>query len=696
MATYIRSFDPIWKEFDLSGLIFDDTYYLFVLQNVFPYLPQNVYHTTSGTVWNNPIQFLANGTLPVDIFWDPTKVYRLEFRHGDNQSDPLIYLVENYIPGSSGSVTPDMIGTVSDNQITNAQFSLVNFSTPLEITGGISQTIDIAPGWFLDLVTASTGSVTITQVPLNDDAADLNPTNAPYALEINTSGSWSSVKLRQRFYTNGMLWSEKTVASSVTAKIPAAPQSISAQLVPSTGTPTSVLDAINVSSSFEEYQGYGTLPITDNTDLPPVAYMDYILTLPNTVDIYLTSFQLVVQDIETKTAYIQDSIQRQQDYTWHYYLDSVLRQPKESLLTGWDFGLNPWQFTTTASTTVGDKCAYTADQTIIYQQGGASQVAVKRGTSGEDYAFEVKAVTATNKFALIQYIDTTTVRDVWNTTLSSLVKAYIATTHSSEIQFKMRLIYRPTTAPPPLSDTEPFASWSATDGSEPVLAAGWTYIVPKNDPIYTFGARGESFVFEGMVLPIAISTLQTLGIVIYTLNSMDETATADRILFERVSLCRNDFAIDGQILTFDETLRRCQYYFESSKDPGILVTTSGSESALLRKMNAPSSGGNTYLLTTAFGIEFNTVKRFTPINILYTEGGTANQVTGFTFQGASGQISTGSLSVTSLWNERATGLKATQFTPSTSNQYISIGTAASEFTEAFISFHYTADSRMGI
>jgi len=44
MALGIRGANPIWAEFDLEGNLFDDTFYLYVLQNTLPYLPATVYH----------------------------------------------------------------------------------------------------------------------------------------------------------------------------------------------------------------------------------------------------------------------------------------------------------------------------------------------------------------------------------------------------------------------------------------------------------------------------------------------------------------------------------------------------------------------------------------------------------------------------------------------------------------------------
>ncbi len=207
MSIGVRGFNPIWSEVDLTGKQFDSTFYLYTLQNTIPYIPAPVYHDADlNQIWTDPIQFLANGTLPVDIYWVPNTIYRLEFRKNNglvppSQADALIYEVDNYIPNSGGDVPIDTVGISSTNQITNPQFAIVNFSSPFSYAGPAASLptpglIEIGPGWFLLL--AGTGTVTITQTPLN--SLEPNRSNAPYALRLQLSG-WdaNSVKLRQRF-----------------------------------------------------------------------------------------------------------------------------------------------------------------------------------------------------------------------------------------------------------------------------------------------------------------------------------------------------------------------------------------------------------------------------------------------------------------------------------------------------------------
>jgi hypothetical protein len=312
----IRGFNPIWSEVDLQGKLFDDTFYLFVLENTIPYIPATVYHDPDLNVaWSQPIRFLGNGTLPVDIYFEAEKVYRLEFRQGPTQADPLIYEVNNYVAGSGGSTPVDTVAFASSNQVTNPQFAFMSLENPVTITGTNPDPIEIAPGW--TLLVAGTGTVTITQVPLNNSNA--NPSNAPYALRLTMSG-WTadSVILRQRFQQNGMLWANKIVSTALTSRLEGSPQSIFANLVDSNNSVLGmVLPLTPINEAWNEYTGYAQLPAPSNPNTPPAAYIDYLLHLPSNLDIYLTSFQLVVQDLPLQPSFEQDSINRQIDHTYN-------------------------------------------------------------------------------------------------------------------------------------------------------------------------------------------------------------------------------------------------------------------------------------------------------------------------------------------------------------------------------------------
>ena len=310
---YFRSFNPVWNFRDLTGLPLDSSYYAFFLENTIPYQYQPVYHTPSGTPWSNPIQLTAAGTLPVNVFFDPNLVYRIEIRAGNTQADALIWLIEDYTPDGSGGDGPiTTAGITSDNQMTNPQFSLINFTSPLTVNS--AGTINVAPGW--DLVLAGTGSAVLAQIPLNN--ANSNPTNAPYSLRLTLSG-WDSAYLRQRFDQNGMLWSGKYVSTSVTARVEGANSTISATMVDSNGTllgtllPTTTL----VDSNYSELRGVALLPDTTNPDVPPAAWVEYRLNFLGSMDIFVTSLQVLSSATDLAFSYEQETIQRQIDHTYN-------------------------------------------------------------------------------------------------------------------------------------------------------------------------------------------------------------------------------------------------------------------------------------------------------------------------------------------------------------------------------------------
>jgi hypothetical protein len=705
---FVRGSNPIWFEVDLDANPFDDTFYLFVLQNDLPYLPATVWHYPDGTFpWNNPIQFLGNGTLPIDIYFQSDEVYRLEFRHGPTQSDPLIYLVEDYMPGGSGGNIPvEGIGLSSDNQITNPQFADVYFDQTLVKTSVTNpDPIQVGPGW--ELVLTGTGSVTLNQVPLNSTTP--NPTNAPYALQIILTGGWSTADLRQRFNQNGMLWANKIVSSSITARIEGAPNTISAALFDSQGTELKeVLSATAIDSNFNEYLGYGLLDASTNTDTPPDAYIDYLLSLPVVVDIYVTSFQLISQNPQTEqptVEYEQTTVERQIDHTFHNFKYSLLIQPKDSVLTAWNFALNPFQFKTTTVTATTSKCQYIADQTIIYTTGAAGAVNTGKSSlvSGvrQNLAIQSNA-TASNQFALIQYVAPQTIRQYWSYLMSSLVRAKLYTAAGTVIGIKARLIYR-ISLPPTISSTEPIASWGGP-GTDPVFAAGWTAIIPVNDPTYQLSTSFDpiegnqaftAYPFNGFQMPTDSAAAQTLGIVIYTTNNMNNTGPFDSIAFDTISLVPNEFAIDTNPITYDETLSRCQFYYEKSKQDGVLLTAADSSSALLRLQTAKVVGSNVEFYINSFGIEFLNVKCKTPTVDLYSTDGTISNVVG-NLRIAGGSVGgTPANIATSNFVQTDLGTKAVWYRANSAAAIYTVS-STNQATDGYILFHYGADARLGI
>jgi len=695
MSNAVRGSNPIWLFDDLVGNLLDDNYWLFTLQNQIPYQFATVWQDPDMNVpWSNPIQFLANGTLPNNIYFDPTQVYRLEVRASNTQAGALIYEVNNYVPGSDGGIIPPSnLSIATDNQITNPQFSLISFSSPLTLTNVTNPApIEVAPGWFLNLT--GTGNVTITRDAFNDTTP--SETNAPYGLEINLTGSWTGTPyLSQTFAQNGSAWSGQYISISVTASVTRdSPQTISAQLVDSNSTILAVVLApTSINSTLTQYTGVGQIPASTNPNTPPAASVQFQLLFPPTVDIILTSIQLVANDSDIEFPYQQETIERQQDYTFHYYRDSLLRRNKDSLLTGWDFGLNPWQFTTTTQTNVAAN-QYTADQTIVVQQAYVASatpnnVSAGRASLAQEYGFNVTSVTATNQFAIVQYIDPTTIRPMWGQILSSLVRlSALKQNTGANLRIKMRLIYR-ASLPSTIGQAEPIASWTAL--GEPVYADGWTPIAPENDPVYNLANGDNELFFENMLLPTNTNANMTLGIVLYTLDPMLQTGTPDNIVFNKVSLVQNRFAIDSNTLTFDETLRRCQYYYETSYPPGS-APFGAYTSGIIAQQFATYVGTTLSGFAYGFWVPFKTIKRAQPVAIIYDTAGNINQLTSALYGG--GTLQSASNITINSWsvNGAINGLNGIG---NTITAVAIVTTVTGTLPQALILINYTANARLG-
>lgn len=562
---YTRSFNPVWSFVDLTGLQCDDTFYLYVLQNTVPYIPAPVYNSPTGNPWTNPIQLLANGTLPLDVYWDPTMTYRLELRQNigplpPSQADPLIYLIENYVPPEGGVTPIDTEGVFTDNQISNAQFSEINFGTSFTLTGVANPApIEVAPDWFLNL--AGNGTAVVSRLALNDALA--NPTNAPYALRITLTGAWTGVPyLSQRLQQNGMLWANKYVSTSLTARIENTPQSISINLYASNGQPLAVLLNAALTNTFEEYMGHNLLPNTLNPDVPPDAYIEYRLLLPTNGDVYVTSFQLIASNSDVNVTYQQDTIDRQIDHLFHYYNPQLQYKPIPSYLIGWDFPLNPAQLGAVQGPvdSGANTAAYVWDQTIIFQTAN-NAFATIRDANG---SLKITSA-AMSQIALVQYLEQAQARKILNDRASVHLSLYGNVVGGASGNVTL---------------------WATTDTNLPTLPTCFFSGLDANGiPTGPSGAWVQVpnvYQNTGFTVPAISATNAESNDI--SLNGWDEAgaaianaatffaivvgftpwASADTLNFNSVGLCAGDIATRPAPLTPILTQLQCQtYYFQT-------------------------------------------------------------------------------------------------------------------------------------
>ena len=709
MTLGVRGFDPIWLNVDLQGKIFDDSFYLYVLENTIPYVPAKVYHDPDlNTIWDIPIRYLANGTLPVDIYFISGHVYRLEFRQNDgtvppSQNDPLIYEVNNYIAGDGGSTPIDTVAQTSSNQITNPQFSLINFVNPLTLSSVTDPTpIELAPGWTLELV--GTGSVTLSQVAFNND--EKNPTNAPYALRVTTSG-WddNGIILRQRFEQNGMLWANKFVSTTVTARVQGAFQTIRATLVDSNNTLlATILAPVVVNAAFVEYRDFGALIDTTNPDIPPAAYIDYRLYLPKDSDIYVTSIQVVVQDTEITPGFEQDTINRQIDHTFNYYNLPLQYKPIPSLLTGWDFNLNPAQFSGGASQTISaSNATYIWDQTVCKSASGNVAVARSAITGG----FQATNAGATTAWYMLQYLSGAQARAMLGNELSVNIHAY-KTQVGSDVTARVYL-YRGSAAAtiPTVPGTNSIGT-IATSGEFTLTASNWT-LIPRGTLNQAQGILQE-------VSTLDYSTLNEDGDLRFNgweiIDSAEiadtdkfaivvtfQTASASTVVtVDSISVVPGSIATRPAPQTRQQVLEECEYYFEKSTDQGVFPTAGTLAGALLSEQYAYGvTGVSISISPRSFAIQYNTKKRAIGTPVLYSLSGTVNQVSVTGYNGSAQPIAPMNVS-SSNWTAGELGERGCTFIAANRATVLATNGVAfnQNFAEGLILYQYYVDTRLGV
>jgi hypothetical protein len=713
----VRSANPIWYFVDLNGVQLDDTFYLFILANVFPYVPIPIYQDADGvTPWSDPIQFLPNGTLPQNMYFNPDITYLLQIRQGPTTASPLVYSIPDYIPNGNGGGGNVTVNPVASNQIVNPDFSQILFNSPLVITS--AGTYNIAPGW--QYVVTGTGSTTLTQIiSVADAATATNPVPA-YALEINATG-WTTSILQQVFNGLGAIYANDYLAMSVNVLSNTSGMSYPVTLVyspQSPGTPVTIGSGTAISSSYTMIQGVQLLPQSTNTNLNNVSFVDMQVVLPGTSNIIISNVQVVEESSPLPVSYNQQSVEQQVNQTFFYYANELIIKPKQSILTGWNFSLNPYQFITTTVSTVTAQTSYVADCTILHQEGASLLQTGKNATVGNRGTFYITPVagasqTAT-RFALIQYIDPVTIRPYWSYYVSSLVRSLLFSSVGSKIRLKMRLIYQ-AGLPPDISATEPIASWPSN--SDPTFASGWTAIAPLNDPAYYLSTLNEGtgdafpyYTFDQFFLPVPTSSAQTLGIVLYTMDNMSSiTGSVDAIGFDRVSLVPNKFAVDSPPETFDESLRKCQFYWEQSYPVGTIAGGTNSFGGAVFSRLPTFIGVNPNVSSSFVGfnyygdlnVRFQQAKRANPVMTFYSPvtGNaavlSAGIYAGNTYTGVTSGSNPTDVNI-SNWQSIAISKNSALYHPNNVNPISQISGSVPQEAFGELLYHYTADARLGV
>jgi hypothetical protein len=708
MTTFVRAANPIWWLPDLTGVSLNDEYYAFFLTNTFPYVPQAVYQDSAGAnPWPSPLEFSPAGTLPDNLYFDPTLVYRIEVRHGNTQADALIWEINNFVPGEGGgsSVVIDEL-TVAANLITNPQFADIDFQSPYTfttVTPG-TYTIDVGPGW--ELVLSGTGTTVLTQTAIAGSSNLAG--NPPYFLDINNNG-WTTAILRQRLENNGALFANGAIAVALTAAAVTTPETLTVTYAPNSGTATNIFQKSIPVGALIAYSGAIDLPASTNASTGTAAYVDIDFVLPGTGELQLTNIQIVGQSTNLSSGFDTDtdipafrelSYEQVENGEFNVYKSGLIYKQTPNILVGWDFPLNPAQFNTdtiSAVNTGNNKSFYAWDQTIVFQKT-TSSCHISRNIAG---SFDINNDVVGNQVAVIQYLDQQQARKFLNQPLA----VNVAGLFLAGLKVTISLWYT-TDASLPNLDTGSYLSLVATldaNGKPATFNGNWTEITRDIGTDATFLGNGPvtldytDYSFNGWNIGNStISNSVTFFAIVIGTAPISSTLGGE-VDINSVNLVNGSIATRPAPQTADQVLRECQYYYEKSYDLDVKPGTVNAHSALIKPMLGRVVGGDTVLNVMPFSVEYKQAKRVkTPGFTFYSPGvGTAGSVGGQIFSNIYQTNASVEIVAGTTWSPTY-GQYGVQWLPLA--LVGNFGATGSNVAPpiASINFHYIVEARLGI
>lgn len=669
------------------------------------------------TALPNPIVLSSVGTVQ-DAGGDNVVIYyfplddegNLDLYYVDVKSNLGVeQLIREAWPNVTSADNPTQNDFPIQNQISNPQFTQVflneNQATVYTVSSATNQIFAFAPDW--DFVISGTGTVTVQRIAIagNDNVA----TSPPYILDVTISGGITDCKLRQRFNVNSGLWSSTSNESIFLAATLIARNENSGTTgiqmfysESSGGLPVSIVDAAFDNSGYQLITGVTAAPIptSTNTDMGDQGYIDIYLSFNPTSHVRISSIQVVPTIDEAGGNFLQyelNSSNREQAFMGDYYIPRLNNRPSPSLLTGWDFPLNPFQFA--ASGNLTNTAAYICDQTIgfagVTGNVGFAQDSVTNGLA-------LTTAGSSDAFYLMQYLSGADAKKILGTPLSVNVFGYV-TSVSNAVVMQVYLFRAPSTSTIPTLPTS--IGTVATNGVFTLTAAGWTQI-PRSGldtpvsilPVISTNSdinnANNDMSFTGWEITDSTQIGDTEFFSMVVTFAYIDTGTA--ITINSISLIPSEIPARPSSESFEEVINKCQYYYEKSYDIDMYAGAVTNNGILYGRMN-PTLNTVTYgAVPLNFSIIYNTRKRI-PVNpTVYAKDGTVATVFVQVFH-ASTLGNSGNAAITN-WTQTTSGQTQVLFQPVNLSVAI-LGLNNTQYvtsTDAGIYFHFIADARLGI
>jgi hypothetical protein len=613
-------------------------------------------------------------------------------------------------PGVIQGATPQVIADTTDNIISNPQFVDVSFPVTatsvapfMFTTSGTNTATEVAPDWVM--ITTGSGNFSVYQQVISDNTA---PSNPPYALGITSGGYSTPLILRQRIFSPRILASiggmggyvsGTFIAQSTGGAVP-----LTMNYTPSiTGVIQQICTGTTLTSGFISIANVTAVQITNPGSGP--GYVDISIVIPVGAAIQISSIQLCgVSNLQEQVFFLEQSPERQVDHLFHYFQPQLNFKPIPSLLTGWDFPLNPGQFLTSTQT-VTTTAAYVLDQLIMGTSSGT--VSVTKANTG---ALQVTTGANNQAFYLMQYVSGL---QAFKFSLNNLCVNLNSFCGVTGVTAYVSLFFNngsgiiPTAAG--LGNGIIFSINAS--GQFTVLTSGWSAIPQR--PNYTNSASisqpptSPNSMLSGWNGYAFNNTTTTPSFAIGVAYVVPVSGTV--IFINSISCNAGDIPTIPAPLTADETLRACQYYYEKTYIPSQFagaVSLLGAQSAFQNSETTTATNIRAFFYQDTFYYQFKAVKRV--IN---------STVTIWSINGASGNVTAhlngvdtgggnitggGDLLISTYWTSAGLSNSSIFFTPLTAalgldTLFITPNTGQGFIgTTAWINYHVIIDARLGI
>lgn len=665
----------------------------------------------------NPVQLSATGN-PMNANGDIVKIYYYPW---DDDLNLELYYLEIYdvdgvlkyeiqaTPNLTARDNPSFSTNVYENQLSNSQFSEVLFRPDLGMDINITTAVSnveypIAPDWTLVVSTNGAANISVDQIGI--EGAVNAPTNPPFVAQFQSSGNVTSLQLVQRLNNNPDIWSTTTAQAGyvsgymLVSSLDGLPHSVSMYYSPSVAaSPQVIVTGSTGISGYKELSGYVELEAGANSEDGFDGYVDIIIDLPRSANIYLSSVQVVGLGTPIENVpYSQETVNRQVDHLFHYYKNPLEFKPIESYLVGWDFPVNPRQFGSSGTMTVQSQ--YIIDQTIGYQSVNSAFSYATSPTEGLGISCLLDA-----SFALIQYIAID--KEVFNSELS--ININMGANLSASVKSTVSLWYNKSFSAPDINSGLSIVSTLDSDGYPSSFNGSWTEIPRGSLGNATFMVENTSsyvtldYGFNGFNVDDKQDAYDS-AIWIAVVVGFDGLIAADYLNFMSVSMVPGSIPTRPQPKTVYESLTQCQKFYQRSYAIGTPTGTNTYNNALYFNQVQLYDGGagGAVFAPGLFQVDFISPMLIESPEVHFysaLSGGTLDQVTVSVIQDGSYPSPTSgtnpkNVSIGGNWGGLYVGTdRITLFGANVA--LMSFATGTNGRAQTMLVLHYTADSRIG-